>query len=251
MQTMHRLRPLVPLLTLLATTACNSAALPDKDTKATDAPAVTQEQKDQSILQYAQIRQMEALGKRCGWLAEIEQIAVAASWRERQAWMTWQQVDMAQADAKAEELIIKSESIQCKSNEGEQHRLGLGYGAWQLRSSWAMRGHSLLPNGERPAWFAGKSNVASHRPELEMAIAGLKAIDETSVQASLDMFDNESERILAVRCKTADKACPDVNSDAGWRAYAEAVLQQAETYAAALEKVKDKTGRPPEPTATP
>lgn len=251
MQTMHRLRPLAPLLALLATTACNSAALPEEATKAPDLPPVTEEQRAQSLLQYAQIRQMEALGKRCGWLGEIEQVAVAASWKERQAWRAWQQLDNAPADTKAEELTKQSEAIDCKSAEGEQHRLGLGYGAWQMRSSWAMRGHSLLPGAERPAWFAGKSSVAGHRPDLEAAIAGLKAIDEGSVQASLNMFNKESEQMLAVRCTPVDKGCPFPGNDTGWRAYAETVLQQTEAYATALAKVQDKSGRPPEPATTP
>lgn len=251
MLTTHRFRPLAPLLALLVTTACNSASLPDEATKAADAPPVTEEQKAQSLLQYAQIRQMEALGKRCGWLGEIEQAAVAASWKERQAWRKWQQLDNAPADTKADELVKQSEAIDCKSAEGEQHRLGLGYGAWQMRSSWALRGHSLLPGAGRPAWFGGKSSVARHRPDLEAAVAGLKAIDEGSVQASLDMFDTESERMLAVRCTPADKGCPSASDDAGWRAYADTVLQQAEAYAAALAKVQDKSGLPPESAPTP
>lgn len=251
MQTMHRLRPLAPLLALLATTACNSAALPEEATKAPDLPPVTEEQRAQALLQYAQIRQMEALGKRCAWLGEIEQMAVAASWKERQAWMAWQKLDMAQAEAMANDLVKQSEGIDCKSPAGEQHRLGLGYGAWQMRSSWAMRGYSLLPSGERPAWFGGKSSVARHRPELESAVNGLKAIHASSVQASLDMFDKESVRLLAVRCTAADKDCAAMDTDAGWRAYAETILQQAEAYAAALQKVTDKTGRPPDLAATP
>ena len=244
-----RIHPLVPLLSLLvATTTACSAAAPEADAAASGAtPAVTQEQKDQAILQYAQIRQLEAVGTRCGWLGDIEKVAVAASWKERQAWMTWQQVDTAQAQAKADELIKQSEAIDCKSAEGEQHRLGIGYGAWQMRSSWAMRGYSLLPGADRPAWFAGKSSVAGHRPALDAALAGLNAVGQTSVQASLEMFNRESEQTLAVRCKPADKNCPKASTDAGWHAYAETLVAQSEAYAEALEKTADKAGRPPEP----
>ena len=243
----HSLASLLPLL-VVATTACSAPASGADTEVSAAAPVVTQEQKDQSILQYAQIRQMEAVATRCGWLGDIEKVAVAASWKERQAWMAWQQVDTTQAQAKADELVKQSAAIDCKSAEGEQHRLGIGYGAWQMRSSWAMRGYSLLPGADRPSWFGGKSKVAQHRPALDAATAGLEAIGKGSVQAGLEMFNKESERMLAVRCTSADKACPKPSTDAGWRNYAETVLQQAESYADALEKAEDKTGRPPEST---
>ena len=239
-------RPLFSALALLlAATACSASRPDTTEQAAASPPEVTQEQKDQAILQYAQMRQMEAVGTRCGWLGDIEQVALAASLQERQAWMSWQQVDSAPAEAKAKELVAGSAGIECKSTEGEMHRTGIGYGAWQMRSSWAMRGYSLLPGADAPAWYGGKSSVASHRPALQAAIAGLKAIDESSVQASIDRFKQESEQLLAIRCKQAEQGCPTANADAGWRNYGKLVLQQTEIYAAALEKVNDKSGRPP------
>lgn len=245
-----RLRPLASALALLAAaTACQSKALPDKSADAAEpaAPPITQAQKDASYLQYAQIRQMEALGTRCQWLGPAEQVAVAASHKERHAWMTWQQLDMAKAEADAKAAIERSNTIECSSTEGKQHWLGLGYGAWQMRSSWAMRGYTLLPTADRPNWFAGKSSVARHRPALEAAIAGLKAIDTASVEASLALFQKEAEPMLAVRCKASDKGCPKASIDPTYATYAEQVLQQAEAYAVVLEEVDDKAGKPPEP----
>lgn len=250
-------------LALLAfTAACHSASPPAQGTDPAAAPAtatepagvpaqeaVTQEQKDAAPLQYAQMRLMEALGNRCSWLAPAEQAAVAASAAERQAWLVWQGLDMAGAEAQAEGLIGQSESIDCDSAEGQQQRLGLGYGAWQMRSSWALRGQAMLPDADRPAWFAGKSNLIEHRAALDEAVAGLKAIEASSVGASQAMFLRQAKQMLAVRCEAADRDCPDADTDAGYRAYAEAVIKQAESYAQVLSQTDDKTGRPPESAA--
>lgn len=256
------IRPIRPVhhtaivLALLAfTAACHSAAPATEVVDAahpdtTPSPAaVTVEEKEAAPLQYAQIRQMEALGNRCHWLGPAEQAAVAASHAERHAWLVWQGLDIASAEAQAEKLVQQSGSIDCNSAESEQHWLGLGYGAWQMRSSWALRGQAMLPGADRPGWFAGKSSVVEHQAALDDAVAGLKAIDTASVELSQTMFRQMAEQMLAVRCEAAESGCPTTAPDDGFRTYAELVLKQAEAYAQVLSQTDDKTGQPPEPKA--
>lgn len=245
-------------LALLAfTAACHSESSPaqpiEQDPTAATSPApalsqevVTQQEKEAAPLQYAQIRLMEALGNRCRWLGPAEQSAVAASVAERKAWLDWQGLDLAGAEAQAEGLIGPSERVECDSAQGREERLGLGYGAWQMRSSWALRGHAMLPGEGRPGWFGGKSSVKNHRAALDEAVASLKAIDATSVERSQQMFRQQAEQMLAVRCDAADHGCPDADTDPGFRSYAEAVIQQAENYARVLSQTDDKVARPPE-----
>ena len=234
---------------------CQSTTQPEAQDQATSTktpaaitlpPPASQAEKDQAILQYAQISLMASLAKRCQWLGDIEQLAVNAALKEREAWIQWQQLDMAQANAKAAELNSKNAGIACSSAEGAQHRAAIAYGAWQMRSSWALRGYSLLPGDGQPRWHEGKSSVASHRAALEDAIAGLKKLSAESIEGSLDTLRGQASALLAVRCKAQDKQCPALKADAGYRIYAEQVLAQTETYAAALENVQDKTGAPPQ-----
>lgn len=250
-------------LALLAfTAACHSASPPTQGAGPAAAPttatgqtgvpapdAVTQQQKDAAPLQYAQMRLMEALGARCDWLAPAEQAAVAASIAERHAWLVWQGLDTAGADAQAEGLIGQAAGIDCDSAEGQQQRLGVGYGAWQMRSSWALRGQAMLPGADRPGWFAGKSTVVNQQAALDEAVAGLKAIEPSSVETSQTMFQQQAEQMLVARCEAADPDCPGAGTDAGFRTYAEAVIQQTEGYAQVLAQTDDKTGRPPESAA--
>lgn len=256
----HPIRHTSLALALLAfTAACHGAAPPEPvapEPTATTEPAptpsrqvVTQQQKDAAPLQYAQMRLMEALGNRCRWLGPAERAAVSASIAERQAWMEWQGLDMAGAQAQAEGLIGPSQRIDCNSAEGEQQRLGLGYGAWQMRSSWALRGQAMLPGAERPGWLAGKSSVGKHQAALDEAVAGLKAIEASSVERSQQMFRQEAEQMLAVRCEAADRDCPSAGADPGFRNYAETVIKQAEDYAQVLSQTDDKSGQPPEAAA--
>lgn len=255
---MFRLPGFTPLamamLTLAGVTACQSDKPPEAHAQmsATVAPAsvsppppATQEEKDQAYLQYAQISLMAALTERCNWLGNIERLAINAALQERGAWIRWQQLDMKQADQAAADLKAKNAGVTCDSAEGKQYLEGIAYGAWQMRSSWAIRGYTFLPAQDLPNWYAGKSSVAEHRAALEAAIAGLKRISAHAIDVGLERFRNEAGALLATRCKASDKQCPSLDADDGYRTYAEQVLVQTETYAAALESVQDKTGAPP------
>lgn len=208
-------------------------------------PPATQAEKDQAYLQFAQINLMASMADRCNWLGDMEKLAVNAALKEREAWIQWQQLDMKQATQTANDLRAKNAHIVCDSAEGKQYREGIAYGAWQMRSSWAIRGYSLLPGTDQPDWYAGKSRVAQHRAALDAAIAGLKGISANAIDVSLERFRGEAAALLAVRCKTQDKQCPVFKADAGYRTYAQQVLVQTEAYAAALEHAQDKTGAPP------
>lgn len=254
---MHRssaLRPLALALLVMGAAACQSTTQPEAPQQATAEappaitlpPPATPAEKEQAILGYAQMQLMKSFDKRCNWLGDIERSALDASLNERKAWMQWQQMDMKQAVDKTAELASKNAGIACDSAEGQQHRSGIQFGVWQMRSSWAMRGYSLLPGDDQPGWYAGKSNVNQHRAALDAAIAGLKHISAESIEISLGAFRAQASALLAVRCKAQDRQqCPVLKADAGYRAYAEQVLVQTEAYAAALENVQDKTGVPP------
>ena len=190
---MHRtpqLRPLVfALFAAGAVNACQANA-PQAVTATAEAPAAitqpppaSQAEKDHAILQYAQMQLMKSFGKRCNWLGSIEQTAIDASLREREAWLQWQGGDLAKAKETATELEHKTSSIACDSGEGRQNQLDIGAAAWQMRSSWALRGYALLPGKDQPQWFEGKSTLAQHRPALETVVAELKGINGGTAEA--------------------------------------------------------------------
>ena len=240
------------LLVAGAVTGCQATTPPPATPAAkvvpapiTQPPPATQAQKDQAILQYAQISLMAGLAKRCQWLGDIEHLAVNAALKEREAWIRWQQLDMQQATAKANELAARHTGLVCDSAEGRQMGSGVAYGAWQMRSSWALRGYTLLPGPDQPGWYTGKSTTAQHRAALEAAIAGLKSIGTNAIDVSLERFRGEASTLLSVRCADKDKSCPAVEADPRYREYAEQVIQLTEAYANALESVQDKTGAPP------
>ncbi len=246
-------------LALLAfTTACHSAAPPPETTVTTDVsataaapvpPTVADAEKNLAPRQYAQIAHLDALGERCGWLNPVETAAVKASVEERDAWMVWQGLDTTAARAQADALIAQSANLDCKSAEGEQMRLGVGLGAWQMRSSWSLRAQAMVPGQGHPEWFTGKTSLAEYASALNEAAAGLEAIDKQVAVTSKTLFGGKAEQMLATRCDASDIGCPAADSDAGFKTYAEAVIKQAEAYAQVLSKADDKTGRPPEAPA--
>jgi len=248
----QRLSPLAAaLFVVMGAVGCQSTTPPEVQNQATaEAPAATAlpppatpEEKEQAVLQYAQMRLMKSFDQRCHWLDGLAQLALDASLVERSAWLEWQKVDAKQAEAKAKDLIAQNASIACNSPTGQQHQSGIRYGVWQMRSSWALRAYSLLPDKEQPLWYVEKSSVARHRAALDTAIAGMKEINARSTEISLEMFRSQAGNLLATRCNAQDKQCPAVPADAGYRAYAEKVLTQAEAYASALEGAEDKVGK--------
>lgn len=237
------------LLTATATAACQGTTPPSSvattSTPAATLPEATAEQKELALLAYAQLRQLEAIGTHCDWLGAVELAAVTASQEERMAWITWQKLDTAKAAADAIALIDKTKNIDCKSAEGDQYRTGVGHGAWQMRSSWALRGQSMLPDSNHPSWFKGKSSIVGFRDSLEQAVAGLEKINAGSVESSQAMFLKETESLLPVRCKSTDSDCPVMTDDTGLRSYAEKVIELTEAFAKTLSQTSDKTGQLP------
>lgn len=239
--TVSKTAPLVicVLLTTLATASVTAAA---SKPAATATPPVTTQQKEQALAQYVQIREMAALGKHCSALDPIGQMAVQISAEERLAWLTWQQGDLAMAKSKANAAVKQAESADCKTLS--EKLKAVQFGSWQMRSSWALRGFSMLPIKTHPAWFAGKSNLDAHRKSLETAHDKLMAFDTASVTASGHMFDQSTPSLLSVRCKSKETGCPAPITNKRQRAYAETVVKLTERYAAALEKADDKAGIP-------
>lgn len=238
---MHKTSTLI-LLVLLAASASASAAKTTTGKPAVAPAAVTAQQKEQAPNQYVQIREMAALGSHCSWLTPIEQTAVEISGEERLAWLTWQKVDLVAVRDRAAAAVKQAEAADCKALTDK--RKGAQFGSWQMRSSWALRGYSMLPMNTHPAWFAGKSTVAAHSDALEAAYKGLLAYSATSVPASVQMFDQTTPSLLSVRCKSKEAGCPTATTDKGERRYAETIIKLTERYAAALESADDKTGIP-------
>lgn len=240
---MFKTAPVV-LFALLATVATATASAAATSESITAIPPATAQEKAQGIVQYAQIRQMAAFGTHCSWLTPIAQLAVDISAEERLAWLTWQKADLAAAQDEAAALVKQAESGDCTTLTDK--RKATQFGGWQMRSSWALRGYTMLPIKAHPAWFAGKSTLGEHSKALETVYHDLLKLSATSVTTSIQMFDQTSPTWLSVRCKAKEKGCPAAITDKGQRDYAEAVVKLAERYAAALENVDDKAGIPKE-----
>lgn len=230
------------LCALLASVVAAPVAAGETHDAVNKLPAPTAEQKAQAVAQYAQIRDMAAFGEHCNWLTPIEKLAVDISADERWAWLTWQKADLAQAKKEADARIKQADGADCKALDDK--RTAVQFGAWQMRSSWALRGYSMLPSEKHPAWFAGKSSLQTHRKALEAAFNGLLDFNAESIALSVELFDQTSPTWLSVRCKDKDAGCPAPIKDKGERAYAESVVKLAERYAQALESVDDKAGIP-------
>jgi hypothetical protein len=95
-----------------------------------------------------------------------------------------------------------------------------------------------------------QASVSKQRAALQEALnTMLQARYAGSLKLALPGIQQEAAKMLAIRCTAADTGCKLEDTSPAFRSYAEAWLKQAETYAAALAKVKDKVGSPPDTTA--
>lgn len=247
---MFKIAPLVlcvlfPIASVASAASTTQTHSPEATTGATSVPStLTASQKSQAAEQYGQIQELAALGRHCSWLSPIEQEAVSISADERLAWLAWQHVDLPTIREGADARVKQADTANCKLLTDK--RKAVKFGAWQMRSSWALRGYSMLPLKTHPAWFAGKSTVHSHRKALETAFEKLMAYSAKSVSASIAMFDQATPVLLSVRCRSNDRGCPAAVKDPAERIYAETVVKLTERYAVALEKSDDKAGIPSE-----
>lgn len=244
-------RPLAAAL-ILAMAGCADASdeAPQAATPPTAAATATAEPVDQSAAvrqQYAQLVEMQTLAERCQWLAPIDALAVSLTTAERR--------DRLVADGVADALLesdltlgkTKGERFDCASKEAADYADAVGYAAWQMRVTWALRGYSLLPGEGRPDWFKGRSPVEQHRAALEEAHAGLQARFATSINQARPKLLEEAGTMLALACPGNGEPCPRAEGDgnAAEEAYASAWLEHVEAYADALAGVEDKVGQPP------
>ena len=242
-------RPLAAAL-ILAMAGCADAS--DEAAQAATPPTVAAaaEPVDQSAAvrqQYAQLVEMQTLAARCQWLAPIDALAVSLTTAERR--------DRLVADGVANALIesdlnvgkTKGERFDCASPEAANYADVVGYAAWQMRVTWALRGHSLLPGEGRPDWFKGRSPVEQDRAALEEALAGLQSRFATSIDQALPKMQEEAGNMLALACPGNGEPCPraEGEGDAAAEAYASAWLAHVEAYASALADTGDKVGTPP------
>src|SRR5690606_26382961 len=197
--------------------------------------------------QYAQLTEMQVMAQRCDWLEPIDALALSLTAAERR--------DRLVADGVANALIesdlnvgkTKGERFDCASPEAANYADAVGYAAWQMRVTWALRGHSLLPGEGRPDWFKGRSPVEQDRAALEEALAGLQSRFATSIDQALPKMQEEAGNMLALACPGNGEPCPraEGEGDAAAEAYASAWLAHVEAYASALADTGDKVGTPP------
>lgn len=198
--------------------------------------------------QYAELQQMLALDARCQWLEPIARTAVEATAKERLAWFASEGGKVEQAQDAADKAIAREASLDCKSDRAATLAEAVRYAAWQMRVTWALRAEALLDTGNRPAWFKGKSSVASQRAVLQETAATLESRYGVSVKNARTGIQTEAAQLLAVRCTASDAGCRVENDSPAYRSYADEWIKQAEAYAIALAKAKDKIGTPPDVT---
>ena len=245
-------RHILPALGLLALACGTALAAPPaapapRPATAPAAPDPAQ-QLQLASRQYAELQQMLALDKRCHWLEPIARTAMEATALERLAWFDSHGGTSGQAQAAAEQAIASEASLDCKSGRAISLAEGVRHAAWQMRVTWALRGEAMLDAPGRPAWFKGKSSVAGQRAALQEAVSGLEFRYGTSIVNAKTGIQQEASRMLAVRCTASDANCHPEEDSPAFRSYADQWLKQAETYAAALLRAKDKVGSPPDAT---
>lgn len=234
------------LMLALATGGCHSAPAPEptEQTEAavqpTEQPQVTPEQMKIAAQQYVELQRMTALDDRCSWLDPAARAALDSTLGERAAWLGWQGGDMAQVQADAQKAVT-ADATACSDKE-IRHTVELA--TWQMRVTWALRAHALLPGADRPTWFVDLSTVEQQRPALEEAVATLLSRYEAAIQAAQSATRDEAEMMLAARCEATGAGCP-ANGDDHFAAYAQAWLTHAEGYADRLKAVEDKVGTMP------
>lgn len=237
------------IATALLLAATSPAALADAGKTAApqlrpDKP--TQQMFDLIPRQYGDLSRMLALGERCKWMGQAERTAVQASADERLAWLALWGGKRADADAAAKAAIALDAKLDCASEQGSQLKGAVQYGAWQMRTTWAMRAHALLDGNGRPAWLKGLSSVDKQRTALEATLIGLKGRYAESVDPVLPTVLKDAERMAAAVCPAGNAACPAHAADPAFETYAKAWIKLAEGYATVLATTKDKVGEPPE-----
>lgn len=195
------------------------------------------------LRQYGELRQMAYLDERCKWLDPAARAALDASSQERLGWYLSQGGESETAESAAASSIAQKANLDCSSPQAEALAQGIHYGTWQMRVTWAIRAHALLPSDESHEWMKGKSSVQSHASTLEAVLLTLR--DRYQIpDATVQNLSDQARQMLASRCKAGDKKCPTSDQQPAFKTYAEQWLKQAETYAQALATADDKVGLP-------
>lgn len=222
----------------------SAPATPASDATGSDAAAARQAL-ESAARQVGELHRMLAQDERCKWLEPVARTALQATLQERLAWLDAQGADTAQARQQAETAARASASkLDCKSQQAQTLAHAAQFGTWQMRITWALRAEALLDQNDRPAWMKGKSKVSAQRDDLAQALSLLQSRHSAAVTRARKSIVPDAQKYLAVRCGSGDASCDPAS--AGNPAYAEAWVQQAEAYAAALAHTSDKIGQPPQ-----
>lgn len=232
------------------TVAAVNGAEPAKKPAAAAATALrpaqpTAQQLDLAARQYVDLRRMLALSDRCKWLPEAERVAVDNSAAERRAWLTLWGSDLAKVETSVAAGIKGDDNVVCGNPAAAKVKDAIVYGAWQMRSTWAMRGQALLDGPGRPEWFKGLSPVAKHRVVLEQTAKSLQAKYADTLGRTRPAVLKDAEQMLAATCATSKPSCPPRGDDPQFTAYAKEWIALADRYATVLATTKDKLGEPP------
>jgi len=185
--------------------------------------------------QYAELAQMQAIDTRCHWLAPVDRAAVDATAGERRAWLASKGVAIEGLEKSAGTASARAAGVPCTGAGSEGQRRAIGYGAWQMRVTWALSAHALQQ--------AGDTRLDKHAASLGQAMQGLMEKYSSSIERALPGIAEDAARMHALACK--GKECPAAEGTDAERAYAAAWTSQAMLYAEALAQARDKVGAPP------
>lgn len=241
-----RLRPLATAVALVAVaTACQSKSLPDN---AADAPppapaAITPEQIDLGQRQYLELVRMQLIDDRCHWLDATSRVAVNATAAERQAWLADRASSQAVDEAAKAANTQQADATDC---DNANDAFAVRFGAWQMRITWTLRAQAMLDGEKRPAWFSTQSPTLEFRPALNETLAALNAKYGASITQSQPGIEQQAIQMLALACPKQPSNCPTLAATGHSKAYAQAWVEQATRYAAALAKDPVKLPEPPQ-----
>jgi len=237
------------LFSLIAGSGCSSeSAAQAQPELSPEEQAALATKIDNAVKYRIELQQLQYVDDKCHWLDATSRIALDVTVDEQTALV----LDKASADALElpevfNEARAKAETTAC---DDADMALRFRFTTWQQRVTWALRAHALLDGEGRPAWFAEHSPVLAYRDALTETVDALKAQFEASIAAFQPQFEAEAAQLLSLLCPNGPQQCPlpDAGADTGesyGKAYAEAWINSAATFAQAL--AKDPVKLPPMP----
>lgn len=199
----------------------------------------------QAQRQYVELTEMQLLDSRCHWLDATSRAALDATLAERKAWLSDQSAQLLVNPPGADAAKARSKSTPC---DNPQIAHAIRYGSWQMRVTWLLRAHSLLPGTPQPAWFQAQSPVLAYRKSLDETLGALRSRYGADILQSQPGIQQQALRMLAAACPKAPHKCPTDAGSAPSKTLATVWVQQATQFARVLDRDPIKLPAPPEQT---